>query len=297
MSLPARIGSFAAALLAAFGAAFAVGQAVDPIRATPRATHGDHAAEPMAMTGQPGLAVTDGDYTLVPAVTTIAAPGRSTYSFTIVDGDGQPVTHYTASHTKDLHLIVVRRDLSAFMHLHPSRDASGMWSTQLDLPAAGVYRVLADFIPAGADNPVVLGTDLSVGGTLAPTPLPPTSTTSSVAGYDVTLSGDAVAGAAADLAFTVARGGRPVTDLQPYLGAFGHLVALRAGDLAYLHTHPATDASSDELGGPQISFATEFPSPGSYRLFLQFQTGGQVHTAAFTVRVPMPGEHPHGGHG
>jgi hypothetical protein len=157
--------------------------------------------------------------------------------------------------------------------------------------------VLADFIPAGTDSPVVLGTDLSVGGSFRPTPLPPASTTSSVDGYDVTLSGDATAGADSDLTFTVTRAGQPVTDLQPYLGAFGHLVALRAGDLGYLHTHPAADASSDTAGGPQIGFATEFPSPGSFRLFVQFQTAGQVHTAAFTVRVPMPGEQTHGGHG
>jgi hypothetical protein len=297
MSLLARIGSFAAALLAVFGAAFAAGHKVDPIRETPSSPHGSHAEQPMAAAGQPGLAVTDGDYTLVPAFTTIAAAGRTPYSFTIAGPDGKPLTSYTASHTKELHLIVVRRDLSTFAHLHPTRDANGTWSTSFTLPAAGDYRVLADFIPAGTDSPVVLGTDLSVGGSFRPTPLPPASTTSSVDGYDVTLSGDATAGADSDLTFTVTRAGQPVTDLQPYLGAFGHLVALRAGDLGYLHTHPAADASSDTAGGPQIGFATEFPSPGSFRLFVQFQTAGQVHTAAFTVRVPMPGEQTHGGHG
>jgi hypothetical protein len=297
MSLLARIGSFAAALLAVFGAAFAVGHKVDPIRETPSSQHGAHAEQPMAAAGQPGLAVTDGDYTLVPAFTTIAAAGRTSYSFTVQGPDGKPLTSYTASHTKELHLIVVRRDLSTFAHLHPSRDAHGTWSAQLTLPAAGDYRVLADFIPAGADNPVVLGTDLSVGGTYRPAALPPASTTSSVDGYDVTLSGDAVAEAESDLTFTVTRAGQPVTDLQPYLGAFGHLVALRAGDLGYLHTHPAVDARGNERGGPQIRFGTEFPSPGSYRLFLQFQAGGEVHTAAFTVLVPPPGEHGHGGQG
>jgi hypothetical protein len=74
--------------------------------------------------------------------------------------------------------------------------------------------------------------------------------------------------------FAVERDGRPVTDLQPYLGALGHLVMLRAGDLAYLHTHPDAE---------RLSFGLEAPPPGDYRLYLQFQHAGAVHTAAFTV--------------
>jgi hypothetical protein len=72
--------------------------------------------------------------------------------------------------------------------------------------------------------------------------------------------------------------GQPVTDLEPYLGAYGHLVAIRAGDLGYLHVHPEEGAP-----GPGIDFATGFPTPGTYRLFLDFQHRGVVRTAAFTV--------------
>jgi hypothetical protein len=73
-----------------------------------------------------------------------------------------------------------------------------------------------------------------------------------------------------------------VTDLEPYLGARGHLVALREGDLAFLHVHPA-DATTI---GSSISFHAALPSAGRYRLFLQFQHHGVVHTAAFTLEVP-----------
>jgi hypothetical protein len=79
--------------------------------------------------------------------------------------------------------------------------------------------------------------------------------------------------------FTVSRGGREVNDLQPYLGARGHLVALREGDLAYLHVHP------QDGRGSTIAFATHYPSAGRYRLFLQFKHEGRVHTAAFTREV------------
>jgi hypothetical protein len=90
-----------------------------------------------------------------------------------------------------------------------------------------------------------------------------------------------VAGGEASLVFDVSRNGRAVRDLEPYLGALGHLVALREGDLAFLHVHPGTEEGS----GPRIAFRAAFPSQGRYRLFLQFAHEGRVQTAAFTVEV------------
>jgi hypothetical protein len=87
--------------------------------------------------------------------------------------------------------------------------------------------------------------------------------------------GASKAGAESELAFDVTRGGKPVA-VEEYLGAKGHLVALRQGDLAFLHVHP--DESS-------LKFMATFPTAGTYRLFLQFQTNGRVHTAAFTQEV------------
>ena len=80
------------------------------------------------------------------------------------------------------------------------------------------------------------------------------------------------------LRFDIRREGRSIR-VQRYLGAGGHLVALREGDMAYLHVHPTGG------GGRHVSFATEFPSAGRYRLFLQFKHRGRVHTAAFTEDV------------
>jgi hypothetical protein len=85
------------------------------------------------------------------------------------------------------------------------------------------------------------------------------------------------AGREGKLSFSVSRHGTTIRT-EPYLGAGGHLVALREGDLAYLHVHP-------EEGGDAVSFMTEFPSEGRYRLYLQFKHGGRVHTAAFTQEV------------
>jgi hypothetical protein len=84
----------------------------------------------------------------------------------------------------------------------------------------------------------------------------------------------------------VARDGAPVTDLQPYLAAYGHLVALRAGDLAYLHVHPDGEPGDGRTpAGPTVVFHTQVPSAGTYRLYFDFQHDGRVRTAEFTVTV------------
>jgi len=232
-----------------------------------------------------GLASSDAGWTLRPAGTSLPAGRAVPYRFTIERPDGAVETSYQQVHTKDLHLIAVRRDLSTFQHVHPTRAADGTWSVPLDLDA-GVYRVLADFRPAGADHQLVLGADLLVPGELEPVDPPaPRASVTTVDGYTVTLHGTPVAGHDSDLVLSVREGGRPVITLQPYLGAYGHLVALRAGDLAYLHAHPPGAADDDMGGGPDLAFVMSFPTAGTYRLFLDFRAGGVVRTAAFTIEV------------
>jgi len=299
-----KVGGFVGGLAAACALAFAAGSATEPVRGDQQTQADGHSGDPMGgmdgseqggehasahgeTSGQlPGMPVSDAGYTLVPAATTLPAGAAVPFRFTITDPTGDPVTSYTEKHEKDLHLIVVRRDLSGFQHVHPVRGADGTWSVPLDVSKAGSYRVFADFQPAPLDRGLVLGTDVSVAGAFMPVPLPQASTTATVDGYQVSLAGSPTAGTESELVFSVSRDGVPVTDLEPYLGAFGHLVTLRAGDLAYLHTHPAQEAQAGEHGGPQVHFATTFPTPGTYRLFLDFQHAGTVRTAAFTVVVP-----------
>ncbi|WP_433165792.1 hypothetical protein [Kribbella sp. CA-247076] len=298
-----RLGAFAGALALAFGAAYAIGTAVDPIAAADTTTAPAHNEEMGGMEqsaghgsghseagGQlPGLAVSDAGYTLTPATTFYQSGTKTELRFTIQGPDGKPVTKYTETHEKDLHLIVVRRDLSGFHHVHPTRDASGTWSIPFTFTAGGTWRLYADFQPAGLDRTLTLGTDVNVSGLYIPVPLSEPTSLYSFHGYDVTLAGKPVAGKESELTFTISRGGKPVTDLQPYLGAFGHLVSLRSGDLAYLHNHPAQHAEPGTKGGPGITFATTFPTAGTYALFLDFQHAGAVHTAEFTVRVGADG--------
>ncbi|MFJ8110782.1 hypothetical protein [Streptomyces sp. NPDC096132] len=287
------IGAFTATLAVVFGAAYGIGAAFGSGSPPSRpAAHGEaHAettnpatAEPVRLTPA-GLQVSESGYTLDLETRSLSAGRPGTLRLTVRDAHGDPVTAYETEHTKQLHLIVASRDLTAYRHLHPTRDPDGTWSTPVDLPAAGSYRVFADFRPAGAQEGLTLGSDLTVTGRYEATAPPPPSATTTVDGYTVTLGGSLEAGAESDLTFTVERDGRPVTALQPYLGAYGHLVALRSGDLAYLHVHPHDEAEDGRTSGPDVSFAATTPSAGTYRLFLDFKAGDTVHTAAFTVRT------------
>jgi hypothetical protein len=290
-----RLGAFAGALALAFGAAFGIGSAIDPIAAADdtsgAAAHGEEMGGMEHDSGGqlPGLAVSDAGYTFAPAKTSFASDTQTELRFTIQGPDGKPVTKYTKTHEKDLHLIVVRRDLSGFRHVHPTMAADGTWSIPFTFTAGGTWRLYADFQPAGHDSSITLGTDVNVTGMYVPVPVAAPASVYSFEGYDVTLQGTPVTGKESELTFKVSRDGKPITDLQPYLGAFGHLVSLRGGDLAYLHNHPAEHAEPGSKGGPEIKFATTFPTAGKYSLFLDFQHAGAVHTAEFTVKVDLTG--------
>ena len=293
MNTTAKLGSYLLGLAVVFGGALGAGNAVGPLSAPAPAGHAamttaastpddEHGGQETADTPG-GLQVSQNGYTLTPLTTTIE-PGRPTdFRFTVTGPDGKPVTRYTVQHDKKLHFIVVSRDLAGFQHLHPVEAGGGVWSVRLTLPAAGAYRAFADFAPAGG-SPLTLGTDLFAAGDYAPEALPAPSRTAHVDGYTVTLDGALNPGKASKLTLKVSKDGEPVTDLQPYLGAYGHLVALRARDLAYLHVHPDGEPGDGTTRpGPDIVFYAEVPSDGDYRLFLDFQHEGTVRTAAFTL--------------
>ncbi|MCQ4209717.1 hypothetical protein [Streptomyces longispororuber] len=303
-----KITAFAAAVAATFGTAYGVGSGIGDVTADERPAaaqhgheekgpakdaggeegadgggHGGHAEEaaPASDVIPGGLQVSERGYTLDLEKDRLARK-TGEIRFTIrKDATGKPVTSYKTEHGKELHLIVASRDLTAYRHLHPVRAADGTWSTPVSLPGAGDYRVFADFTPRGEEEGLTLGAGLGVAGTYAPAPLPEHATTARVAdGYEVRVDGELKAGAASELTLSVSKDGKPVTDLQPYLGAYGHLVALRSGDLAYLHVHP-----HDGKPGPGVSFTATAPSAGTYRLFLDFKHDGEVRTAAFTVHA------------
>jgi hypothetical protein len=283
LDAPTKLLGFVVGIAFLFLAALFVGDKIGPdAQATAVASHNGHDAhdETAAPAAVPaGLQATQDGYTLSLDRSVTESGPEVPVAFTISGPDGAALIDYDVMHTEELHLIVVRRDLTDFQHVHPTRNASGTWSTALDLTRPGPYRLFADFTPAGGEN-ITLGAELTVPGDYRPQPLSTPNVTSRVDGYDVTLAGAVTAGTNSTVSLTIEQDGREVTDLEPYLGAYGHLVALRADDLAYLHVHP-----EDGPPGPTVDFTVSAPTAGTYALYLDFQHGGVVHTAEFTVEV------------
>jgi len=307
MNTATKVAAYAGALAIVFGGAWAAGAAAGPFGGPSTPTAVEHGAEqPVSAQSTaegklpPGLSVADNGYVLNLAQDTLPAQTQQTFGFRIGTVSGDTVTKFDVEHEKELHLVLVRRDGSGFQHVHPEMAEDGTWSVPLTLAAAGSYRVFADFKPENGAK-TTLGADIQVAGAYEPQQFTQDARESTVDGYVVRLSGDLSAGAESTVTATVTKDGKPVTDLQPYLGANGHLVALRAADLAYLHVHPQAGPGA----GPDVKFAVEVPTAGRYRLFLDFQHEGEVRTASFTLSAggsapapatPAPTED-HGGHG
>ena len=272
----AAIAGFAAAVAALFGIGALAGNVIKPAAPGGEAKADMGHGEMTAMAVR-GLAVAENGLRVVVSNPELSRGRTEQLRFRILDDKGSAVRDFDVEHTKRMHLILARRDLTGFQHLHPTMSADGTWSVPVRLRDAGSYRLFADFSREG--TPTTLADDLRVDGTADLQPLPaPAATAVSDGGYDVRLdNGTPRAGEESTLRFSITKDGRPVKT-EPYLGAGCHLVALRAGDLAFLHVHPTEDDAA-------IGFDATFPNAGAYRLFLQFQVDGVVQTVAFTQEV------------
>lgn len=272
MSAAARVLAFALALLAVFAVSTAAGRAVD---VAPR-SFGEKEAHGEEMDGEgaglpAGLALAEGGVRLVPERTTLPVGRATAFAFRLEDEDGEPIVDVDVVHERPMHLIVVRRDLSGFQHLHPTLGEGGSWTTSLRLDAPGSYRAFADFEVDGVRR--TLGIDLDAPGAVEFTTPPEPSGRASAGPYTVALDRDGPM-----LRFRVERGGVPVLP-EPFLGARGHLVVLREGDLAFVHAHPEPSATAD--GG--TAYEVDLPSAGRYGVYLQFVHDGALRTVRFTV--------------
>ncbi len=251
MSAPVKLAAFAAVLVLVFGVAVAAGDVIGPDREGAEAEraqsapahgvpdggmaegHGGDDADAGHEAADPirGLSVAEDGLSLELQQTT------PELVFTIRK-DGKPVREFEVEHERRMHLIVVRRDGTGFQHLHPELADDGSWRTPLTLSEPGAYRVFADFKHDG--TAYTLASDLTVDGAATYRAFPEPSSVDTTEGYRVELREDG-----AELAFDITRDGEPV-ETEQYLGAGGHLVALREGDLAFLHVHPNDDGVAFE---------------------------------------------------
>ncbi len=278
MGAAARLALFLAALAAVAGAAALLGRASDVSVGEDDASEQMHGGEAAGAAPANGLSDVAGGLRLELAPTTLAAGVPSRLELRLVDADGEAVTALDEHEGEPpLHLILVRRDLAGYVHLHPTRSGDH-FVADVSLPQPGLWRAYADFELDG--EKIVLGRDLVVPGPFAPRPLAEPAGVAADGPYRAELAaGELRAGTEATLSFELTRAGEPVRP-EPYLGAAGHLVAIREDDLAYLHVHPL-----EESRGSTIAFDAELAEPGRYALFLQFRDAGAVRTVRFTVEV------------
>ena len=278
---------------------------------------------PPAAPAAPALA--GAPYELTLATATAPEPGKpADLTLSLIDKATGTTPKLTVAHEKLLHLIVVRKDLGDFQHLHPEQQADGMMTVQARFPTAGEYLVFADFTPEGAGQQVARQTitvagDAPTAETLTPDAGQPKAdgdVQATVALQPAQLAPKAMSMLTFNL--TNAKTGKPVADLKPYLGAMGHAVILSQDGQDFLHAHPAEHgaghgAGTEQHGGgaheghgghdahagkdahsghggmatapSSVMFHTEFPRAGLYKVWGQFNAGGKVRTVSFVVPV------------
>lgn len=245
---------------------------------------------------------------------TVKPQQSTTITYKIKNDKGEILKDYEVVHEKIMHFIFVRKDLQYFQHVHPTfNQATGEFSIDVTFPTDGLYRIFPDFTPAKSqDNPqllsVTLYQDIPVGNMSnykAQDAAIDTQTTKTVGEYQITFTfppQDQIK-AQKELTYSlvISKNGQPVRDLENYLGALGHSVILREGNLDFIHTHPkdmvADENSAMQHGGsmqatgktgnkgPQVDFETSFPEPGIYKIFTQFQHQGTVVIVDYIVKV------------
>ena len=216
-----------------------------------------------------------------PANGPVRAGVATTLRFQLLDPAGSKVERLQIVHEKLLHLIMVSQDLSWFAHEHPVAGLAGSFELRYTFPAGGRYVLYHDFTPDSVGMQVVPVALVVAGPERPVVPLVEDDRPKRVNGYEISLSHTPLTvGADCTMTFTVARRGKPVTDLEPFLGTAGHLIMISQDHAAYVHSHPVSPDS-----GPRIEFQTRFGRSGLYKAWGQFQHRGRVLTVPFVVEV------------
>jgi hypothetical protein len=207
-------------------------------------------------------------------------------TITIKDNKGKPISEFEVNHEKKMHLIVASKDLSKYQHIHPTYKGKGVFTVPVTFTQGGSFQLIADFVPKGQSDTVQMHTVSVKGNTPAPVSLTPDKKlVKTVNGNQVSLKIDSQLKANQETMlnfyFEDAQTKQPIQDLQPYLGAVGHVVILNQDATKYLHVHPM----DERVKGSNAMFHTTFPSPGVYKIWGEFQRSNKVFIVPFVVEV------------
>lgn len=304
MNAPARLGVFALILAVAFGAAFVIAGAIAPDDAADQWVPTDHDRHASAEhrttdhgTGdapgavpQPetyGLTLEAGGVRMADLSASTTTQDAGLLTLELVQGSAADPVPLRTQHGVDLHVIAVRSD-GTHLQRRPAQAAGpGQWSAESNWTAPGTYRIFAEAVHEGTGEPILVSRTLEVRDSSGPgssepeaseTELLESSVSSDGGELTVQLEGELHPGRESTLSATVTRDGAPVTTLEQYTGAYGHLSVLREGDLAYLpsHAHGGT-------AGPELRFTVTPPTAGRYLVYLDIRLDGHTHTLPFVV--------------
>lgn len=206
--------------------------------------------------------------------------------------DLREVTDFDLQHERLMHVFIVSDDLTEFSHEHPEPAGPGVFRLTHRFARPGRYRLWADVAPKDAGSQVLLASltvSAGAGGDspAAARPTPPAAAATRVA-LRLPEDGLSAGRTAVVLAELTDAKGRPVRDLQPWLGALGHLLLVNRSADRFAHAHPDDrDASLGRDG--RIPFLVRLPEPGAYKGWLQFQRGGVVETVEVALEALPPG--------
>lgn len=219
-------------------------------------------------------------------------PGEVTLAFKLYGADAHEFgpADLKVAHEKLMHLILLRDDVTGFQHVHPEYK-DDRWTVKTTIANQGLYQMYIDIEPT-EESPVTLRVPLTIGGSTQQPQFPIVSTNMSatVSGIQATLqlASPLKTKEHTNLTFALTQNGKPVSQIDPYLGAFGHVVVLRHSDADdYLHGHPITETKPTD---GKVVFESEFPIKGTYTIFAQFSINGQVKTFPITVSVDSEGQ-------
>ncbi|WP_419876180.1 hypothetical protein [Candidatus Pristimantibacillus sp. PTI5] len=216
----------------------------------------------------------------------VIAGAQALLSLTVRGGKGEPIEDFEVTNEKLLHLIAVSEDLQQFQHVHPVYKGKGIFELPIVFPEGGAYKLYADFLPKGMNELTRMGEVSVRGEPPAPAILKPSETlVAQVNGMRVELSLGEEPLPQTELSmtytFTDAKTGEPIDDLELYLGAVGHVVAIDQSMRQFIHIHPLNWASK----GPQAVFGVSFRESGLYKVWGQFQRNGETFVVPFAVQI------------
>ena len=238
-----------------------------------------------------GTRAAAGGYRLTDVRLPRGTDGPGDLTFRIVDQDDEPVVDFTEQQTELLHLYVVRTDYAIYRHVHPTLGNDGSWTAPVDLDDPGDYRVIADFQPTGADEPVVLGDTVAVPGRWTPSRLDRGRRRRCGPGRGRRRGCRRRERSAAPRRHHARRRAGHARDLprhvRPRLGVPDRWASLRPGRSS---TCTRTASPRWPTTAPRLTFHTTFERAGDYRLFVQVRVDGLLHTVPVTATVEPPVE-------